>query len=81
MAKFNELENFFEIEMSPNKMRDIAAEIESRSKSDGFLPGQVIRYKINHKFAFTFKPDRISMNEKPKESEIPEEFLREFDDV
>lgn len=79
MAKFNELESLFEIEMSPDKMRDIAAEIESRAKGEGFLPGQVIRYKINHKFAFVFKPDKISMNEKNKEPEIEENLLCELD--
>lgn len=54
---FNQCEVFYEIEMTPEKLREIAAEIEKLSKSDLFLTGQIIRYKINHKFAFVYKPE------------------------
>lgn len=57
MAGFNQCEVLFEIEMTPNKLREIASEIEKQSKSEMYLPGQIVRYKLNHKFAFVHKPE------------------------
>lgn len=57
MAGFNQCEVLFEIEMSPTRLREIAAEIEKQSKSDMYLPGQIVRFKLNHKFAFVHKPE------------------------
>lgn len=53
----NQCEMMFEIEMTPNRFREIAAELEALAKSDLFTRGQVIRYKFNSKFAFIYRPD------------------------
>jgi hypothetical protein len=53
----NQCEMMFEIEMTPNRFREIAAELETLAKSDLFIKGQVIRYKLNHKFSFVYRPD------------------------
>lgn len=57
MAGFNQCEVLFEIDMTPNKLREIASEIEKLSKGELYLPGQVVRYKLNHKFCFVHKPE------------------------
>lgn len=53
----NQCEMMFEIEITPNRFREIAAELEGLAKSDLFTKGQVIRYKFNHKFAFVYRPE------------------------
>lgn len=61
MSGFNQCEVLFEIEMTPNRLREIAAEIEKQSKSDLYLPGQIVRYKLNHRFSLVHKPEVRSM--------------------
>lgn len=53
----NSCEMMFEIEITPNRFREIAAELERLAKSDLFIKGQVIRYKLNNKFAFVYRPE------------------------
>lgn len=57
---FNECEAFHEVDMTPDKLREIAIEMERKSKSDLFQHGQIIRMKINHRVALVFRPERAT---------------------
>ncbi len=63
MASFNECEALHEIKITPDKLREIATEMERVSKVDTFQAGQVIRYKLGHLFAFVYKPERSTAKE------------------
>lgn len=53
---FNYIENSFELDISPQELRQIADEMDQRIR--GFcLPGQVIRYKLNNMFTIYHKPE------------------------
>lgn len=55
---FNHLESFFEVDIMPNELRKIADEIDQVMKSDLYIPGQVIRYKLSSKFVIVCKPEK-----------------------
>mgnify|MGYP006281444205 CR=1 FL=1 len=63
MASFNECEALHEIKVTPDKLREIATEMERVSKVDTFQAGQVIRYKLGHLFALVYKPERSTAKE------------------
>lgn len=53
---FNYIECSFELDISPQELRQIADEMDQRVR--GFcLPGQVVRYKLNHLFTILHKPE------------------------
>lgn len=76
MALFNDCESLHEIEMTPDRLREIANEMDRKNKSDLYQVGQVIRYKINHRFAFVYKPERINITpvEVKTETQVEEEW-------
>lgn len=53
-----EIESTHEIDITPDDLRSIAVEMEKKARHDSFQPGQVIRYKINDRFAFTYRPSK-----------------------
>lgn len=57
---WNYIESFYEIEMTPLELRNIAAEMEKIS-NDFHLPGQVIRFKLSGSFALVYKPEKSRM--------------------
>lgn len=58
VASFNECEALHEIKISPDRLREIATEMERVSKLEQFQAGQVVRFKLGHLFAFVYKPER-----------------------
>lgn len=68
-----EVEALHEIDVSPDKLREIAVEIERKSKNENFQAGQVVRYKISNRFAFVFRPDKTISILKLDESEFDNE--------
>jgi hypothetical protein len=69
MASFNECEALHEIKITPDRLREIATEMERISKLDQFQVGQVIRFKLGHLFAFTYKPERTTATVKDEVEE------------
>jgi len=53
---FNNIETLYEFEINPDKLREILMAMEIHEK--GSLEGQTIRYKLNHRFAFVYKPEK-----------------------
>jgi hypothetical protein len=67
---FNECEALHELQMTPDDLREIATEMERKSKTEFYQQGQVIRYKFNHLFAFVYRPEKKAMIVKQEEEEI-----------
>ena len=63
---FNECEAFHEVEITPDRLREVAAEMERKSRSDYFQQGQIIRMKINHRIALVFRPERPTREQDDK---------------
>jgi len=59
--KINECESLHELLITPQILRDIAAEIEQKGKNEFFQHGQVVRYKFSHLFSFVYKPEKKAM--------------------
>ncbi len=53
---FNNIETLYEFEVTPDKMREILMAMEIHEKNS--LEGQTIRVKLNHRFAFVYKPEK-----------------------
>jgi len=51
-----EIESTHEIEITPDELREIAVEMDRKAKHESFQPGQVIRFKVNERFAFVYRP-------------------------
>ncbi len=68
-----EVEATHEIDVTPDKLREIAVEMERKSKNENFQAGQVVRYKFSSRFAFVFKPDKTISILKLDESEVDNE--------
>lgn len=58
MAGLNNIETLYELEITPEKLRQILASLETQEKIA--LEGQTVRYKFNHRFAFIYRPERKS---------------------
>lgn len=56
--KINECEALHEIVITPQTLRDIAGEMEQKSRNEFYQRGQIVRYKVNHLFCFVYKPER-----------------------
>lgn len=69
MASFNECEALHELKITPDRLREIATEMERISKLEQFQAGQVIRFKLGHLFAFVYKPERTTASIK-EETEV-----------
>lgn len=65
---FNECESLHELSITPDQLREIAAEMERKSKTEFYQQGQIIRYKLNHLFAFVYRPEKTI----PKRDEFEE---------
>ena len=59
--KINECESLHELPITPQILRDIAAEMEQKGKNEFFQHGQVVRYKFSHLFSFVYKPEKKAM--------------------
>lgn len=55
-----ECEALHELSVTPDQLREIAIEMERKSKSEFYQQGQVIRCKFNNLFSFIYKPERKS---------------------
>lgn len=55
---FNDVEALHELSITPDDLRDIANEMERKSKGEFFQHGQIVRYKFNHLFSFVYKPEK-----------------------
>lgn len=51
-------EALHELCVTPDDLRDIANEMERKSKSEFYQQGQVIRCKFNNLFSFIYKPEK-----------------------
>ena len=65
MAKFNDVESMHELELSPDKLREIATQLE-HTYDKAHHPGQVIRYKVSHNFCLMWKPMLVKSGYEPK---------------
>lgn len=54
MSNFNSIETMFEIDVTPEKLFDIANQLEHHSKN--LFPGQIVRIKYDSNFCFIYKP-------------------------
>lgn len=59
----NDTEATFEISMTPDKLREIIQRMETQEKN-GHIPGQIIRYKVDHNFSFVYRPQKIASDAK-----------------
>lgn len=53
---FNDIETMFEIEITPEKLRDIILQLEYHAKM--CLPGQTVRKKLDSRTVFIYKPNK-----------------------
>jgi hypothetical protein len=77
VAGFNECENLHEVEITPDRLREIASEMERRSRTEYYQAGQVIRYKINHRFALVFRPEKAYGQRAENVDEVAENIIEE----
>ena len=60
---FNDCEALHEIFLTPDELRNIANEIERKSKSEFYQQGQIIRFKVSNICCFIYKPEKTIMKE------------------
>jgi len=53
---FNDLEALYEIEVTPEYLRQVADSLEFKVNK-GIMSGMVVRMKFNHMFCFVFRPE------------------------
>ena len=58
---FNHIESMYELAITPHELRQAADLLERQSK-EGYLEGQIIRYKLSHNFCLVHKPERSFAN-------------------